>query len=188
MTHEHVRERLSDLLADRDQPELLAHVAACHDCQQQLFRLYRVDRMLRTARPCGRRGQRLVSLLGITAAAAAAVAAVVLFGLVRSPTGQTTAFVLHTADGRALARAVIRRADDANDRIVFVARGMPVHAGDRYLLWTKTDKGRSRVPVGTFMVSRTGACRASFRLPASGHWAGFWVTPASDSSLVVAST
>ena len=47
MKHELVMERLPDLLDDRDDPELLAHVAGCHSCQRRLFLLGRVDRLLR---------------------------------------------------------------------------------------------------------------------------------------------
>src|SRR5262249_59740944 len=45
--HEEAWTRLPDLLDDRDDAALLAHVRACAACQRQLFRLGRVDRLLR---------------------------------------------------------------------------------------------------------------------------------------------
>ena len=47
MRHDEAWTRLPDLLDDRDDAELLAHVRACADCQRQLFLLGRVDRILR---------------------------------------------------------------------------------------------------------------------------------------------
>src|SRR5262249_10294253 len=47
VTHEEAWTRLPDLLQDRDDSALLAHVRACPDCQRQLFLLGRVDRLLR---------------------------------------------------------------------------------------------------------------------------------------------
>src|SRR5262249_27737550 len=73
-----------DLLDDRDQPELLAHVAACHDCQRQLFLLGRVDRALRGAAAARRKQRRRKSRWlrfpsGLVAATIAAVLVLVLF-------------------------------------------------------------------------------------------------------------
>ena len=48
MRHEEAVKRLPDLLDDRDDAGLLAHVRDCADCQRQLFLLGRIDRMLRT--------------------------------------------------------------------------------------------------------------------------------------------
>jgi hypothetical protein len=47
MNHEEASMRLPDLLDDRDDAALLAHVQACADCQRQLFLLGRIDRLLR---------------------------------------------------------------------------------------------------------------------------------------------
>ena len=47
MTHEQASTRLPDLLEDRDDAALLAHVRECPDCQRRLFLLGRVDRLLR---------------------------------------------------------------------------------------------------------------------------------------------
>lgn len=61
MNHEQAWKRLPDLVLDRDELELLAHVAACNRCQRQLFLLVRVDRALRDAaasRPQKRRRTR----------------------------------------------------------------------------------------------------------------------------------
>lgn len=189
MNHSQAHERLPDLLADRDNPELVAHVSGCHDCQQQLFHLTRIDRILRTAGRRHRRSPR-VRLLG-AAGAAAAVAAVIVAALTihlpRDP-ASTTAFTIHTADGRTLGRAIVRRQDRVTDRVVLIARGMPAVHGDQYLLWTETGDGSTRIPVGRFMVDKSGACRAAFSLPAATHWRGFIVTTVDNAALVVAST
>ena len=71
MNHRAAYERLPDLLVDRDDPELVAHLARCHDCQQQLFRLTQVDRMLRGV---GARRRRLRGRAVGAATAAAALA------------------------------------------------------------------------------------------------------------------
>ena len=47
MTHSEASTRLPDLLEDRDDAALLAHVRECPDCQRQLFLLGRLDRLLR---------------------------------------------------------------------------------------------------------------------------------------------
>jgi hypothetical protein len=47
MRHEEAWRRLPDLLDDRDDAALLAHVRTCARCQRQLFLLGRVDRLLR---------------------------------------------------------------------------------------------------------------------------------------------
>jgi hypothetical protein len=74
--------RLPDLLDDRDDLDLLAHVRSCGACQRQLFLLGRVDRVLRAngaqrgiERPRWRGARRTA-----TGAAAIAVAAVVALG------------------------------------------------------------------------------------------------------------
>ena len=189
MNHAQAHERLPDLLADRDDPELVAHVSGCHDCQQQLFRLTRIDRLLRTAGRRHRRspGERLLRTTGAAAAVAAVVVAALTIQL-RGNASPTTAFSIHAADGRTLGRAVVRRRDQATDRVVLVARGMPAVRGDQYLLWTQAGDGSTRIPVGRFMVDASGACRAAFTLPADTHWRGFVVTTVDDPALVVAST
>ncbi len=192
MTHERAWERLPDLLHSREQPELLAHVSGCHACQRQLFLLGRVDRLLRQARPHSRHlrhqsvlRRRSVSLLATLAAAAAAAVVLLLF-LPRVPGAHRV--VLRTADGRAVARATIARADQSNVEVSLVARGMTRGGGDQFLLWAQPDKGAGATPVGRFMVDRSGSCRAHFNLPTGQHWTRLWVTPASDPAQVVAST
>ena len=190
MTHERAWEQLPGLLRSREQPELLAHVSGCHACQRQLFLLGRVDRLLLQARPHSRRSRhrlvarrRSVSLLATLAAAAAV--ALVLF-LPRAPGPHR--MVLRSADGRAVARATIARADQSNVDVSLVARGMTRSGGDQFLLWAQPDAGAGATPVGRFMVDRSGSCRAHFNLPTGRHWTRLWVTPASDPAQVVAST
>lgn len=190
MTHPTAYERLPDLLADRDDPELVAHVAHCHECQQQLFRLTRVDRVLRSA-ATGRRRRHLRGRLAGSAAAVVAVAAALIAAALLHVSGSaptTRAFAIHTADGRTLGHAVVRRQDQATDRVILVARGMPVVRGNQYLLWTEAADGKTRMPVGRFMVDKSGSCRVRFTLPASTRWRGFLVTQADNPTLVVAST
>ncbi len=188
MNHRAAYERLPDLLVDRDDPDLVAHLARCHDCQQRLFRLTQVDRMLRSAGT--RRRRRLRGRAVGAASAAAALAAIAAAIALHLPAhAQSSAFFsLHTADGRKLASAFVLRRDRANDRVVLVAQGMPVPRGETYLLWTETADGRTRLPVGRFMVDKTGSCRAKFTLPATMRWRGFVVTTVGNPQLVVAST
>ena len=190
MTHKRAWERLPDLLRSREQPELLAHVSGCHACQRQLFLLGRVDRLLRQARPQARRSPRLpitkapaVSQLATLAAAAAV--ALILF-LPRAPGSH--GMVLRSADGRAVARATIARADQSNVEVSLVARGMPRSEGDQFLLWAHPEQGGGATPVGQFMVDRTGSCRTHFNLPTGQHWTRLWVTPTADPTQVVATT
>jgi hypothetical protein len=189
MRHDAAWEHLPDLLVDRDDPQLVAHVADCHACQQQLFRLIRIDRMLRSVgrSPISRSTARLFARVIATVAVAAA-AATVWLAQGTPANQQTIAFALHTADGRTLGRAVVSLQNQATDRVVLVARGMPVAGGDQYLLWTQPANNGPRMPVGRFMVSANGDCRASFKLPADTKWSGFVVTTTGDPSLVVAST
>lgn len=79
MNHDQAWQRLPDLLDDRDDSALLAHVGECPACQRQLFLLGRIDRILRRDTPeisrswRWRRGSRsLAAGAAITAAAAAA--------------------------------------------------------------------------------------------------------------------
>ena len=79
MTHDEARDRLPDLLDDRDDRELLAHVNACHACQRQLFKLNRVDRILRAngTQATRRRLSRRWYSVAVAAVAAAAIILVV---------------------------------------------------------------------------------------------------------------
>lgn len=190
MTHQHAWTRLPDLLADRDEPELLAHIAACHDCQRQLFLLGRVDRALRSAaaarrneRRRHRRGRRLRLPGGLVAAAVAALA-IVLFLPHQSGAQQ---FTLRAAGGQAIGRATLQREDRQNTSLTLVARGLSVRRGDTYLLWATGDSRRAMV-VGRFMVAPNGTCRARFNLPGRSSWTHFWVTRPGRPHAAIATT
>lgn len=190
MTHERAWTRLPDLLADRDQPELLEHVAACHDCQRQLFLLGRVDRALRGAGGARRRERRrsrrarwLRLPSGLVAAAVAALLVVLLLPHHPSP----RQFTLRTAAGRPIGHAILNRSDAENTSLTLVARGLPARRGDVYVLWAG-GSGHGATTVGRFMVDPKGACRARFNLPGGRSWARFWVTPPGQPNAVVATT
>ncbi len=190
MTHEHAWTRLPDLLADRDQPDLLAHVAACHDCQRQLFLLGRVDRALRGASAARRKDRRRLGKgrwlrfpSGLVAAAVAALI-IVLFVPHHADLRQLT---LKTAAGQPIGRATLTREDAENTSLTLVARGLPARGGDTFVLWAGGSSER-KVAVGRFMVEPGGACRARFNLPGRRAWAHFWVTPPGQPNAVVAST
>ena len=187
MRHEHAFKRLPDLLDDRDDADLLMHVRACADCQRQLFLLARVDRMLRdnasAQHALGRRRPTVRRLLVAAAVAAAAAAAALALDL---PTNaQTHAFVLRTASGRSVGRAVMGRSDARNASLALTARGMPI---DRHMFVLWAGDAASSMQVGRFMVDRSGSCRARFNLPASHTWTRFWITEMGKPAAVVAST
>jgi hypothetical protein len=184
MTHELAFERLPDLLFDRDDPDLLAHVRSCHRCQRQVFLLSRVDRLLRQRRPQTRRRRR--SFLPI-----AAVVGVVIPALVALPHRQSAApprFLLRTDAGSVVARAQVQRGDAENDSLAFVAKGLSTRPSDTYVLWTERPGDGGPVIVGRFMVSDRGECRARFNLPGTRHSGRFWITPSTQPTAVVAST
>jgi hypothetical protein len=190
MTHEHAWRRLPDLLQDRDEPEILTHVASCHDCQRQLFLLGRVDRALRAAAPARRRQRRRIGKgrwlrfsSGLVAAAVAALL-IVLFLPQHAGLRQLT---LRTASGHAIGHAILKRSDADNTSLTLVARGLPARRGDVYVLWG-SGSGRAATTVGRFMVDPKGACRARFNLPGGRSWARFWVTPPGRQNAVVATT
>ena len=187
MTHDAVWERLPDLLLDRDDGELLAHVNGCHECQRQLFRLARVDRILRRRAAEAARSGRVRRRRVAAAAALVAAAAAVAVGTHRDR-AVTDGFTLRTHDGALVARGQIQDADGDNQAVRLAAHGLPAKPTDTYLLWTRSaDDGRPLL-VGRFMVSRTGECRARFNLAGRRHPAQFWITPSSAPKAVVAST
>ena len=186
MTHELASERLPDLLFDRDDPDLLAHVRSCHRCQRQLFLLSRVDRLLRQRRPRAHARRRLFSALALASAIAAAAAVVLLLPQRHNPA--TAQFALKTKAGAIVARARIDRADAENESIAFVAKGLPSRPSDTYVLWTQGTNGGEPVVVGRFMVSHRGACRARFNLPGTRRPDQFWITPSTEPAAIVAST
>jgi len=186
VTHEQARRRLPDLLEDRDDPDLLGHVRGCVDCQRQLFLLGRVDRLLRDqarARQPYRHVRRTAAL--VTIAAAAAAAAVMLALLV--PRGShAQEFTFRTASGRLVGHASMAHADQRNDSLSLVARGLPLNRHHMFVLWAGNDA--SSMEVGHFMVDRGGGCRVRFNLPADHRWSRFWVSKPGNRAAIVAST
>lgn len=187
MTHEAAHERLSDLLLDRGDTALLAHLRGCHDCQRQFFRLARIDRLLRQRGATLRRRARVRHALAATAAISAAAVAVVALMLPRHQPAPL-AFALHGVDGLVIAHAQLQPADAENQSIAFVAQGLPTAPTDTYLLWTSSPSTKRPLLVGRFMVNHTGACRTHFNLAGTRHPSHFWITPSSDPAVVVAGT
>jgi hypothetical protein len=187
MRHEEAWRRLPDLLDDRDDTGLLAHVRACASCQRQLFLLGRVDRLLRDSAsvqrsPHGRLTR--VRVLAAVAALAAAVAATL--ALVLPQQSREHQFMLRTASGRLVGEARMDDGDGRNVSLALTARHLPVERGHMFVLWAG-DKGSS-MPVGRFMVDRSGGCRVRFNLPESHTWQRFWVTEPGETGTIVAST
>ena len=184
MKHEEAWTRLPDLLEDRDDAHLLAHVRTCADCQRQVFLLGRVDRLLRDDATAGgaslRRALRLPTLL------AAAAATAVLLALFLPQHAHRDGFVLRTASGRSVGQAVMGHSDARNASLALTARGMPVDGGQMFVLWASDDQ--SSMQVGRFMVDRSGSCRARFNLPVNHNWTRFWVTESGRPATVVATT
>src|SRR5262249_54416305 len=179
-----------DLLDDRDDPTLLAHVRSCGDCQRQLFRLGRVDRLLRdraaaqeARRPRRRGGRRKVGLAPAVAAAFRALPAPLLV----LPRGPTHELAFRTASGRAVGTAVMGHSDTRNVSFALTARELPVDRGQVFVLWAD-DEADARMQVGHFMVDRTGGCRVRFNMPADHPWRRFWITRPGTATTIVAST
>jgi hypothetical protein len=190
MTHEHAWTRLPDLLDDRDQPELLTHVAACHDCQRRLFLLGRVDRALRGAAAARRKERRRIRkgrwLRFPFGLVAAAVAALLVVTFLPHHTALRE-FTLRAAAGQPIGRAILDRSDAGNTSLTLVARGLPAYGRTTFVLWAG-DGGQRRLAIGRFMVAPNGVCRARFNLPGGQRWARFWVTPPGQPKTVVATT
>jgi hypothetical protein len=188
--HDEAWQRLPDLLDDRDDPTLLAHVRSCGDCQRQLFRLGRVDRLLRdraaaqeAGRPRRRGVRRKVGLAAVVAVAFGALLAA-LWVVQRGPTHELT---FRTASGRAVGSAVMGHSDTRNVSLALTARDLPVDRGQLFVLWAD-DQTHARMQVGHFMVDRTGGCRVRFNMPADHPWRRFWITRPGNATTVVAST
>jgi hypothetical protein len=175
---------LPDLLDDRDDSELLGHVRSCAECQRQLFLLGRVDRMLRNNSPA-RQSSHHARLAVATIVGIAAVASVLLALLIPRGSG-AQAFTFRTASGRLVGHASMTQADRRNDSLALVARRLPVNNRHVFVLWAADT--RSSMPVGRFMVDRSGGCRVRFNLPANHHWSHFWITPPGNATAIVAST
>jgi hypothetical protein len=189
MKHEEAWNRLPDLLDDRDDSALLAHVAACAECQRQLFLLGRIDRLLRDrAAAGGTKPIRWVIAHRIAASAAvlAVTAAALLVLLVGQP-AHTHDLMLRTASGEAVGRAAMSHADAHNVVLTLTAWSLPINRGDVFVLWAR-DNTRGPMQVGRFMVDRSGGCRVRFNLPATHTWGRFWITGPDTPAASVAST
>src|SRR5215831_4348135 len=128
MNHDQAWQRLPDLLDDRDDTVLLAHIRDCPACQRQLFLLGRVDRILRRdtpeiARRSRRRSGTRMLAAGGAIAAAAAIAATVALLLARPP--QAVAYTLRTPTGRLVGQATIGKGDVHNASLTLTARDLP---------------------------------------------------------------
>jgi hypothetical protein len=182
--HEEAWTRLPDLLEDRDDAHLLAHVRTCADCQRQVFLLGRVDRLLRDDATAGgaslRRALRLPTLL------AAAAATAVLLALFLPQHAHRDGFVLRTASGRSVGQAVMGHSDARNASLALTARGLPISRGQMFVLWASDD--RLSMQVGRFMVDQSGGCRVRFNLPATHAWTRFWITRPGNAAAVATST
>jgi hypothetical protein len=119
--HEQAWKRLPDLLQDRDEPELLAHVAACNDCQRQLFLLGRVDRMLREA-AASRRKKRRRTRKGRWLRFPSGLVAVAVLVLFFPHDHRLQEFTLRTASDHSIGGAILARSDAANTSLSLVAR------------------------------------------------------------------
>ena len=184
MRHEEAFKRLPDLLDDRDDPDLLAHVHACADCQRQLFLLGRVDRMLRdgaAAREVPRqRWPTVRQLLAAAAAVAAAVAATLVLVVPRN--AHAHELILTSVSGRPMAHAVMGHSDARNASLALTVHGMPSISGHVYVLWAGDDQ--SSMQVGRFMVDQSGSCHARFNLPANHDWHRLWITHVGNPAVV----
>jgi len=186
--HEQASTRLPDLLEDRDDAALLAHVRECPDCQRQLFLLGRVDRLLRESaslrRPTRARRTATRGLLAAVVVVVAAASTVLVLLSVRHGPGHEMMF--RTASGRVVGHAIMGHSDSGNDSLVLVAEALPATRGRGFVLWA-ADTPRAPMLVGHFMVDRRGACRVRFNLPATHAWGRFWITRPGLPSAVVAS-
>ena len=182
MRHEEAWRRLPDLLDDRDDVVLLAHVRACSACQRQLFLL---GRLLRDRAPAQRSARKRPHARIIAAAAAVAAVAAATLALFLPQQARTHEFMLRTASGRLVAEAKMGSSGAGNVSLALTARHLPVDRGDVFVLWA--GDASSSMKVGRFMVDRTGGCRVRFNLPATHGWHRFWVTEPGQAG-VIAST
>jgi anti-sigma-K factor RskA len=190
--HGEAWKRLPDLLDDRDDPGLIAHVRGCPDCQRQVFLLSRVDRLLRghaatgeatwTRRFLARR--RLASAAAVTAFAAAAA---LVLSLLLAQTAHPHDMVLRTASGLPVGHAAMSHSDARNESLTLTAQGLPVDGGQMFVLWASDSGHHPPMQVGPFMVDRSGRCRVHFNLPADHTWTRLWITRPGKPTAIVAS-
>ena len=186
MTHEAAWTRLPDLLDDRDDAALLAHVQVCADCQRQLFLLGRVDRLLRESASGRRLPRRRATRAWILAAAGALAAAAAALALILPQQTRSHGFALRTGMGRLVGEATMGGGDSHNVSLALTARHLPIDHGQMFVLWA--GESGSSIQVGRFMVDRTGSCRVRFNLPGNRSWRHFWVTEPERPRAIVAST
>ena len=177
MNHDQAWQRLPDLLDERDDATLIAHVRDCAACQRQLFLLGRVDRTLRRESPAASHRWPLSRRTGILVAggamaALAAVAAALVILLTQPPRAAT--FALRTPAGEIVGEATIARGDAHNASLTLAGRDLPAGQGPVFVLWASD--GAASISVGKFMVDPDGDCRVRFNLPDSRAWDTFWIT------------
>lgn len=185
MRHEDAWKRLPDLLDDRDDPGLLAHVRVCAVCQRQLFLLGRIDRLLRDSASAPGKARMRPNLwrpLAASAAIAAVAAAAALLAFVVPHQARTQKFMLRTALGQLVGEAKMGDSDGRNVSLALIAHSLPVNRGHIFVLWAGDE--RSSMQVGRFMVDQSGGCRVSFNLPATHSWRRLWVTEPGNPRLV----
>ena len=177
MNHDQAWQKLPDLLEDRDDAALLAHVRDCPACQRQLFLLGRVDRILRRDTPeipSGSRRLRRTTILAAAGAVAAAAAVAATLALLLARSLQAVAYTLHTPTGRLVGQATIGKTEAHNASLTLAAHDLPTARGQVLVLWASD--GVASIPVGRFMVDSDGDCRVRFNLPDNHAWHEFWVT------------
>lgn len=184
MKHEDAFRRLPDLLDDRDDAPLLAHVRGCPTCQRQLFLLGRIDRVLRDSAPTQIRTRLTKRSFTVAGALAAAAAAAILLAVVVPSSSHAHAVVLRTAAGRLVGEATIAHADVHNVSLTLIAHNLPVHRGRVFVFWA-ADRN-STMQVGHFMANEQGDCHVRFNLPANHEWSNFWVTRPGAAHIMVA--
>jgi hypothetical protein len=187
--HEDAWTRLPDLLDDRDDAALLAHVRECATCQRQLFLLGRVDHLLRDSAATRKLAptRRFSARRLLVSAAAVAGATVAALVLLPSQPAHGHEMVLRTPSGLPVGHATMRHSDARNDSLGLSAQSLPVDRGQMFVLWAGDGAG-APMQVGHFMVDRRGSCRVHFNLPVSDNWSRFWITRPGRPAAIVAST
>jgi hypothetical protein len=163
--HEEASTRLPDLLEDRDDAALLAHVRECPDCQRQLFLLGRVDRLLRESASRRRPMRaRRPAARGVLAAVVVVAAASTVLALVAVRHGPGHEMMFRTASGRAVGHAIMGHSDSGNDSLVLVADALPVTRGRAFVLWA-ADTPRAPMLVASWSTTAALVASASTSQP-----------------------